>query len=386
MHAMSDRATGRSAFVVFVGFVALGLPIGTFGVAWPAMRDELGAPLAGLGVLLAALSFAEAASSAVVGVLITRLGAKPILLGSAIGASGSLALIGVAQSWEISVAGALLLGASMAFLDVGVNAYGALTQGIRYLGALHGSWAIGASLGPPAVGIAIIAGGSWRLGFLIVAAFFFAVAIALARTHLPAVRPAREQSVPPRRIPIVALGCVLFYVYVGIEVGAGSWAFVRLTDAGLADAAAGAAVTAYWAMLAATRFGLAFWGDRVSPETLLDVAFAGTLAAGIGMSIAPVAVVALAILPLLGAALGMIIPLLVFVTPGRVGRTSASVVIGFQFAGAMLGGAMLPAAIGYVMERSGTGSLGPAIAALCIVFAAAHVVMRSLAKMLPRTA
>ena len=375
----------RSAFVVFVGFVALGLPIGTFGVAWPAMRDELGAPLAGLGVLLAALSFAEAASSAVVGVLITRLGAKPILLGSAVGASASLALIGVAPSWEMSVAGALLLGASMAFLDVGVNAYGALTQGIRYLGALHGSWAIGASLGPPAVGIAIIAGGSWRLGFLIVAGFFLAVAIALARTHLPAVRPAAEHGAPPRRISIVALGCLLFYVYVGIEVGAGSWSFVRLTDAGLADAAAGAAVTAYWAMLAATRLGLAFWGDRVSPETLLDFAFAGTLAAGIGMSIAPVVVVALVILPLLGAALGMIIPLLVFVTPRRVGRMSASVVIGFQFAGAMLGGATLPAAIGYVMERSGTGSLGPAIAALCIVFAAAHVVMRSLAKTIPRT-
>jgi fucose permease len=367
------------SFVILVGFVALGLPIGTFGVAWPAMREELGAPLAGLGVLLSALTLAEAGSSAAVGVIITRAGARPILIGSTLGAAASLVLIGAAPTWELTVAGALLLGAAIGFLDVGVNAYGALARGIRYLGALHGSWAIGAALGPPAVGIAIIAGGSWRLGFVMLALFFLAVAFGLAVTPLPALRTANESTSRPRRLPIVALGCLLFFVYVGIEVGAGSWSFVRFMDSGIAEAPAAAAVTAYWAMLALTRFGLAAWGDRTSPETLLDIAFVSTAASGVGLWVLPPGLSAFVALPLLGAALGMIIPLLVFVTPARVGRASASVVIGLQFAAAMLGGATIPAAIGYVMERSGTASLGPAIAALCLIFIAAHAITRRVA-------
>ncbi len=69
--AADARASSAATLTVLVGFVALGLPLGTFGVAWPAMREALGAPLAGLGVLLAGLSLAEAGSSVVVGMLIT---------------------------------------------------------------------------------------------------------------------------------------------------------------------------------------------------------------------------------------------------------------------------------------------------------------------------
>ena len=39
-------------------FVALGLPAGAIGVAWPYMRASFGAPLAGLGLLLATLTLA----------------------------------------------------------------------------------------------------------------------------------------------------------------------------------------------------------------------------------------------------------------------------------------------------------------------------------------
>src|SRR2546428_12859197 len=40
-------------------FVALGLPAGAIGVAWPYMRASFGAPLAGLGGVLAAFTVAD---------------------------------------------------------------------------------------------------------------------------------------------------------------------------------------------------------------------------------------------------------------------------------------------------------------------------------------
>src|SRR2546427_4298826 len=44
--------------VPLLTFVALGLPAGAIGVAWPYMRASFGAPLAGLGLPLAALTLA----------------------------------------------------------------------------------------------------------------------------------------------------------------------------------------------------------------------------------------------------------------------------------------------------------------------------------------
>jgi len=377
------RIRGDAA-VVLLSFVALGVPIGMLGVAWPAMRADLAAPTAGLGLLLSALTLLEAGSSAVAGAVHQRIGARPMLVGSTLGAALSLTIVGAAGGWEIAVAGALLLGAALGFLDVAVNAYGTLTQGIRYLGALHGSWAVGATLGPPLVGLAIVAGGSWRVGFLILAGCFLLVGIGLARAGLPSTALHQAVAHTPAKIRTVVLGCVIFFLYVGIEVGAGSWSFVRLADGGIAAAAAGAAVTGYWAMLALSRIGLALWGDRAPAETLLDLALVGTGIAGLAVWLLPVGLGAFVALPLLGFALGAIIPLLVYLTPRRVGRGSASSVIGLQFASAMLGGATIPAAIGYAMELGGSATLGPAIAVLSVALIATYVAAREPALAAPK--
>jgi fucose permease len=363
------------SLVVFVGFVALGLPLGTLGVAWPAMREELGAPIAGLGFLLSGLTLAEAGSSALAGPVMRHAPTTLVLSASALGAAVALAVIASASAWPVAVAGAILLGAAIGFLDVGVNAYGALTQGIRYLGSLHGSWAVGAALGPPAVGIAVAAGGSWRLGFVLIALVFLVVGATLARSGVRA--PPEEHAASTRtRLAPVALGCLAFFLYVGVEVGAGSWSFVRLTDAAIASAAAGAAVTAYWSMLAFTRLALGAWGERAAPERLLDIALATTAVAGVLGWILPIGLSAFVALPLLGGAIGTIIPLLVYLTPRRVGRSATSAVLGLQFAAAMLGGATIPAGLGYLIERQGSGTLAPAIAALCLGIAAVHLAAR----------
>jgi fucose permease len=364
------------ASVVLLSFVALGLPIGLIGVAWPAMRAALDAPATGLGLLLSALTLAQAGSSALAGAVHQRIGTRLMLVGSTLGAAVSLGIVGSSGSWEVALAGALLVGATVGFLDVSVNAYGALTQGIRYLGALHGAWAVGAALGPPIVGLAIVAGGSWRVGFFILAGCFLLAGAGLARTGLPSATVTHKTSDAQAKIGTVLLGRLMFFLYVGIEVGAGSWSFVRLTDGGVAVAAAGAAVTGYWAMLALARIGLAVWGDRASAETLLDVALVGTGAAGVAVWLLPIGVSAFVALPLLGFALGAIVPLLVFVTPYRVGRASASTVVGFQFAAAMLGGATIPVAIGYLMELGGSSTLGPAVAVLSVGLTATHLAAR----------
>ena len=73
-------------------FVAVGLPDGMLGTAWPAMRHSFGAPVGDLGLILLVNSLGSVAVSAVVGRLINRLGVIALLavagLCAAVGAVG----------------------------------------------------------------------------------------------------------------------------------------------------------------------------------------------------------------------------------------------------------------------------------------------------------
>ena len=143
---------GRTATIAFGGFVILGLPTGMLGVAWPSIRGELDAPLAGLGLVLAAMTVTEFGSSALSGIVRERFGTTALLLLPTALAAGGLLLFTIAQSWSTVIVAAAVLGAGLGLLDAAVNTEAALRRGVRFMGALHASWAVGATLGPPLIG------------------------------------------------------------------------------------------------------------------------------------------------------------------------------------------------------------------------------------------
>ena len=91
-------------------FVALGLPAGAIGVAWPHMRASLDAPLAGLGLLLAAFTAAYFIASASSGPLGTRLGTPVLLVGGCGLAATGLLGLALARAWWIVPLVSLLYG------------------------------------------------------------------------------------------------------------------------------------------------------------------------------------------------------------------------------------------------------------------------------------
>src|SRR5712691_260786 len=156
-------------------FVTLGLPAGAIGVAWPHMRASLDAPLAGLGLLLAAFTAAYFVASAGSGALGARLGTA-VLLASGCGLAGAGLLgLGLATAWWMVPVVTLLLGGGSGLIDAVANAHTSLNRGVRFMGWLHASWAVGAALGPPIVVASIGATGSWRASFGAMAAGFLAV-------------------------------------------------------------------------------------------------------------------------------------------------------------------------------------------------------------------
>ncbi len=365
--------------------MTLGLPAGVIGVAWPQMRNSLGAPLAGLGLLLAAFTVGYFIASAGSGWGTRRVGTPSLLIGGCVLASvGALGLSIASRWWMVPMVG-LLLGAGSGVIDAAVNAHVSLNRGVRYMGWLHASWALGAALGPPLVLISVAATGSWRASFAALATAFLGIGLAVASRHRDWVhsvaaveRQARAAAPIPSeyRRAILVLTC-LFVLGGGLEGTAGDWSYTQLTagrslSAGLASTSS----SLFWAGLAGGRVALGLLGNRVAPIRLLDACVTVAVLAGVAFWLAPPLVSALIALPALGAAVSVIFPLLLSITPSRVGPTMTTHAVGYELAAGTLGGGGIPALTGLLLQSAGLLMLGPVLTAMSGGLLLLHVVSR----------
>jgi fucose permease len=366
-------------------FVTLGLPAGAIGVAWPHMRATLGAPLAGLGLLLAALTIGYFVASAGSGRVTLRLGRATLLMGGCgLASAGSLGLSLASQWWLVPVAG-LGMGAGSGLIDAAVNAHVSLNRGVRYMGWLHASWALGAALGPPLVVISLAATGSWRASFGAMAVAFLGIGLIvgarrgdwLDTTAALDRRAAAALSIPQEyRQALVVLTC-LFLLSGGLEATAGDWSYTHLTagrslSAGLASTSA----SLFWAGLAAGRVALGLLGDRLGAIHLLDAGITVAAAAALTFWLAPPLVSGLIALPILGVAVSIVFPLLLSITPTRVGTLMTAHAVGFELAAGTLGGGGFPALTGLVLQSAGLLTLGPLLTVMAVALLLLHLISR----------
>jgi fucose permease len=129
----------------------------------------------------------------------------------------------------------------------------------------------------------------------------------------------------------------------------------------------------YWFAHAAGRVALAIFGDRLAPGRLFDLSIFGALASTLAFSALPAPLAAYVAMPCLGLALSVFVPVLLFLTPRRIGAAASPRAIGYQVAAGMIGGAALPAAVGVVMQTVSVAALGPCLVALAVALAGLHL-------------
>jgi fucose permease len=366
-------------------FIALGLPAGAIGVAWPHMRASLGAPLAGLGLLLATWTIAYFVSSASSGPGTARFGTSVLLLGGCILAgAGALGLALSSRWWMIPLA-AVPLGGGSGFIDAAVNAHVSLNRGVRYMGWLHASWAVGAAVGPQAIVLSLAATGSWRAAFAAMAAAYLAIGLVVSARRSDWAHGASNEPQQPsqdegtgrgyRRALLLLAG--LFLVGAGLEATAGDWSYTQLTAGRSvpADLASWSA-SLFWVGLAGGRVALGVFGNRARPSRLLDVGVALAVLAALAFWLSPPLVAAFIALPALGIAISLIFPLLLSLTPERVGSAMTPHTVGYGLAAGNIGAGAIPALTGLALQSVGVLALGPILACLAAVMAALHAVSR----------
>jgi fucose permease len=388
-------ASVRGSDMLSLGsFVVLGLPDGMLGTAWPSMRATFGAPVGDLGLILLIATAGSVLATAFVGPLIRRLGVPAMLA-----VAGSLAALGftgyaVAPGLWLVLSVSVLLGMSAGLMDGGLNTAVALTGRQRLLNLLHGAYGVGTAIGPLVVTLAIITG-SWRPAYLVQVSLDLLLAVlwfrhrrrdraqpgATAKSVVAVAEPHPAARWSRRRYgAVVVAGMSVFFVYTGLEVGAGQWAasFCR-GPLHLSADATGLAVFGYWGALTAVRIGLAVPRRPVPPQAVVRGGSAIAVLAAAAIWWQPDVAVAVTGFVVLGGALAGVFPALIALTPVRLGEQRAHNVISWQVGAAAAGGAGLSAVIGLLIGTTSLAALGPALTVLAVIVVAAELILNRLA-------
>jgi MFS transporter, FHS family, glucose/mannose:H+ symporter len=353
---------------VLVLGAAVGLLLSLYGPAIPRLRVAYGVGGGGSALVLSA-HFAGAMTGIGWWGLERRLAARTWLrVATALlvaGASG----IALAPAWPVVLVAAFALGVGFGVVVVEINVLLADAFGERapaILNLLGATFGAGAVVGP----LAVAATGGYRLPFC-AGALLAMVALTLTR-DLPATatgppEPGRDR--PPSGLVggFVAL-CAL---YVGTESGVGGWETTSLLAGGTGAAAAASWTAGYWAAITTGRLLAIPLALRVAPPVLVAGAL---LAAAAGLGLAHLPGLGPAGYTLTGLALGPVFPTalawLALAAPGARGSTA------MVFAAANLGGVVVPAVIGRLVDAGSPAVIPTTILVVVLACLSATLLLR----------
>ena len=354
--------------LAYVAFIALGMPDGLLGVAWPSIRAGFSIPLDALGMLLAAAVTGYMTSSFLSGTLISRMGVGNLLALSCALTGSALVGYTLVPSWWMMVALGVMAGLGAGAIDAGLNTYVAAHFGEGLMQWLHASYGIGVTLGPIIMTLALTNLDSWRVGYRVVGGFqfFMAACFVLTLSLWNARDDAPKESEPEKKLtdyntPMsetmrqtkVWLSVLLFFLYVGAEVTLGTWAYSLLTESrGVPPQIAGFWAGSYWATFTIGRILAGVYAKRMGINTLVQ---GGVVLAFIGAILLwwnPSESVNLLAVALMGFAVAPVFPAMMSGTSGRVGDHFAANTIGMQMAAAGLGTAIIPSLIGVLARQT----------------------------------
>jgi fucose permease len=358
-----SRTQSTSRFlmlVTFLAFVSIGFPDAVLGVAWPEMRQTFDRSLADVGFILVSSGTGYFLSGIFAGRAIETLGVGRLLaISTSLVALGLFGYAATPSLWPL-LACAVCIGLGSGAIDTGLNFYAAEHFSVTVMNWLHAFFGIGAMLGPFIVASVFAAGGSWRVGYVIVASAIAAMAVVFFQTmgrwgngaHHEEKVTARAPIGQVLRSPVVWMQILIFHVMCGIEAAAGLWtATLMIERFGASKGEAGLWAGLFWGAMAIGRLVLAPLSGDLDPRRLVQLGTLGVLAGALLM-IPDRKLVFQAGILLFGLAMAPLFPTLMSLTPRRLGSAVALHAIGFQVSAATLGIVTLPWIAGFIAERT----------------------------------
>jgi MFS family permease len=371
----------RSAFflllIIYLGFISLGLPDGTLGVAWPPLHKELGLPIGLAGTILLVATLLSGAAAFSSGKIIARLGTGVVVFVSCLLTGSALMIVSRAENIAWLLFSAIPLGFGAGAVDAGVNGYVARHYSGRHMNWLHACWGIGATCGPLVMARALGTNAGWRGGYFVIGSVQLLLAVLFFLTlRLWALVPERtnharddasSDRVPKANANSTAgwLSVGIFAVYVAVEMTTGLWASsILVVSRGIVPESAALCAAAYYGSITVGRIGVGFVVDRLGNRRLVAIGvMLALLGAGLFVFATTTPAAALALV-MLGVGLAPVYPCLMHEVPRRFTPEDVQVVIGRQSGAAAVGAATLPALAGWIAGFSLEGIAWTVIAGI----------------------
>ena len=363
--APSDLA--RLHFAAFASIFCVGVWATSFGPALPFLADDMGMSLGAAGLLLTALFGGSIAASGAIFFHLHRINNRELDAAGLALAAGGLVLLGLAGHWSIGLVAAVILGVGDGLIVAAVHGIMATTSddvphAMNQLGLF---FAVGAIVGPLWSGALLEATGEAAWVYAGVGAV---AAVATAFT-LSVPRPPSAEARGDRaghaiiRTELLLMAVVLF-LYVGAEIGLGSWVSSYAREAADAGIMVAALMTSgYWGALLLGRLvtgRLLADGHRAAAVLVIAIAGAGLASAVLALFGGTLAIGAAAAFAT-GLFFGPIWPVAMGIgsrlSPGT--APAALVTIGNS------GGLVFPWLQGLVLASAGPGEGIAVTAALC---------------------
>lgn len=363
----------------FIAFVLIGANDGALGVLLPSIQDFYNIDKATVSLMFVASVSGYLLSAFSSGLLVDKLGRRTyMLVGTASFALG-ISMLAFAMPFPVVVVGSIFSGFGVAIIDAGLNAYIAgLPNSTSTLNYLHAFFGIGAFLGPLVATGVLKVEWPWNAVYYLWVAFtlilFFGFMTAFKDDHVE--RPAAKEGEgnvmkAMLKLPVVWLAAIFLFLYVGLEVGLGTWAYSFLTEERRDPTDfSGLAVGGYWLGLTLGRVVMGALGARLGNKQLINLCLAGTVAGSLIVWLVHFAPVEAFGLFLIGFSLGPIFPTTIALMSNVVSARLLPGVIGFMAGLGAMGAAIFPASIGVLAELIGLWSLLPyeiILAALLVV-------------------
>jgi fucose permease len=389
-HSISESSVNSRAgliLLIFVAFIALGMPDGLLGVGWPSIRTSFNVPIDALGALLFVSMIGYLTSSFLSGELTRRWGVGRLLIVSC--TLTGIGLIGYTfvPQWWMMVALGLAAGMGAGGIDSSLNAYVARHYSAGLMQWLHASYGVGITAGPIIMTAALTNFQNWRLGYLLVGAVQIVLAITFwitlpiwqqnnnASAESPA-EPLKEvnlgQTLKRRR---VWLSMLLFFFYVGSEVTMGTWVYSMLTEGrGDNPRLAGYFAGSYWFTFTIGRILAGLVTRKINIQSLVKICIIAAILAGVILGLNLSTWVNLAAVAVIGFAFAPVFPGLMSGTPLRVGQQHSNNTIGMQAAAGALGGTALTSLVGVLARVYGLEVVPSAMVAFLACLLAGYII------------
>jgi fucose permease len=264
--------------ICFVAFIVTGLSINLLGSTLADLSQRYGILLADAGIFTALQALGATTAVLFFGRLLDRYDARWVLCSASVIFGIGVLLLGFAPALPLALVGALLMGVGFGGMLAGPNyVIGMLyeARAASALNALNVFYSMGAMLSPQLVTIALRQE-DFRMAYLVAGIALLALTLLFVTIQLRP-SPPSETDHAPVSVNYLALipFILLFFTYIGSEVGFGTWIFTQVSTVaqGTAEVAA-TATSLYWAGQMFGRIAGSIILRRLADETMLPLTIA----------------------------------------------------------------------------------------------------------------